>query len=415
MKKILFFIFIVSSLGVSYWIYTLHEHTKEKQLAYATDTYTRAFNTVYDEKKQLAKILFVVLANRINLEMQLARLRTASSEEKNNIRQLLYNDLQPRYKDISKMGIKQVHIHLPNNESFLRMHAPEKFGDDLSAIRPTVAYVNKHHTEIDTFEDGIMNYGLRFVFPLFHQGIYVGSMEISFGASSITESIMKQYYVLSNFFLKASPLNMQTYTKENTIYKPSHHQGYYYDLEVLRNLKNFSRKDISELQPRTATTDKIRALGQTDTPSSIHDEEIDAIFTIIPIIHKLTHENLAFLTVRSKASNIILAKKHTYAMMFLSTLALGLIFSFIYMLSNKNRHLKSEVAKKTIELQELNKGLEKTVASQTHQIQQENERFALVLDSIRDGIWDWDLATNATPEKIQEIFKKKGFDTFYEN
>ncbi|MCD8478233.1 MAG: hypothetical protein LRY68_10425 [Sulfurospirillum sp.] len=82
MKKILFFIFIVSSLGVSYWIYTLHEHTKEKQLAYATDTYTRAFNTVYDEKKQLAKILFVGLASRVNLEMQLARLRTASSEEK---------------------------------------------------------------------------------------------------------------------------------------------------------------------------------------------------------------------------------------------------------------------------------------------------------------------------------------------
>lgn len=394
MKKILFFIFIVSSLGVSYWIYTLHEHTKEKQLAYATDTYTRAFNTVYDEKKQLAKILFVGLASRINLEMQLARLRTASSAEKNNIRQLLYNDLQPRYKDISKMGIKQVHIHLPNNESFLRMHAPEKFGDDLSATRPTVAYVSTHHTEIDTFEDGIMSYGLRFVFPLFHQGIYVGSMEISFGASSITESIMKQYYVLSNFFLKASPLNTQIYTKENTIYTLSHHQGYYYDGEVLRNLKGFSRKDISELKPRTATTDKIRALGQTDTPSSIHDEEIDAIFTIIPIIHKLTHENLAFLTVRSKASNIILAKKYTYAMMFLSTLALGLIFSFIYMLSNKNRRLKSEVAKKTIELQELNKGLEKTVASQTQQIQQENERFALVLDSIRDGIWDWDLATN---------------------
>lgn len=28
---------------------------------------------------------------------------------------------------------------------------------------------------------------------------------------------------------------------------------------------------------------------------------------------------------------------------------------------------------------------------------------------------DWDLATNATPEKIQQIFKKNGFDSFYEN
>ncbi|HBI15853.1 MAG TPA: hypothetical protein DDY20_10140 [Desulfobulbaceae bacterium] len=37
-----------------------------------------------------------------------------------------------------KIGIAQFHFHLPLTTSCLRLHMPEKFGDDLSSFRHTV-------------------------------------------------------------------------------------------------------------------------------------------------------------------------------------------------------------------------------------------------------------------------------------
>jgi hypothetical protein len=47
------------------------------------------------------------------------------------------------------------------------MHKPSKYGDNLTFIRESVAYVNKFKKPIDGFEEGRIFNGFRFVYPLF--------------------------------------------------------------------------------------------------------------------------------------------------------------------------------------------------------------------------------------------------------
>jgi diguanylate cyclase (GGDEF)-like protein len=78
---------------------------------------------------------------------------------------------------------RQLHFHLPPDVSFLRVHAPHKFGDDLSAIRHSIMATNTQQIETAGFESGRVYAGIRGVVPVYHRlpgkpgRIHVGALE----------------------------------------------------------------------------------------------------------------------------------------------------------------------------------------------------------------------------------------------
>ncbi|HPB65225.1 MAG TPA: hypothetical protein PLW80_01605, partial [Spirochaetales bacterium] len=58
------------------------------------------------------------------------------------------------YDLMGEYHYRQLHFHLPDGTSFLRMHSPEKFGDSLVGIRATVAAVNERLSPVIAFEEG---------------------------------------------------------------------------------------------------------------------------------------------------------------------------------------------------------------------------------------------------------------------
>ncbi|MCF7977287.1 MAG: HAMP domain-containing protein [Chromatiaceae bacterium] len=90
----------------------------------------------------------------------------------------------PGFKTLREQyGIAQFQFHNPPATSFLRVHGPEKFGDDLSAIRQTVIETNRLQQPISGLEHGVFGLGIRSLQPVQWQGQHVGSLEfgMSFG------------------------------------------------------------------------------------------------------------------------------------------------------------------------------------------------------------------------------------------
>jgi len=82
------------------------------------------------------------------------------------------------YKNIKdEHGIQQFQFHTPPATSFLRLHKPEKFGDDLSSFRQTVIEANKLKKPIVGLEVGRGGPGLRAVYPVFYEGQHYGTVE----------------------------------------------------------------------------------------------------------------------------------------------------------------------------------------------------------------------------------------------
>lgn len=83
----------------------------------------------------------------------------------------------PIFESIKERGISQFQFHTPDNHSFLRLHMPDKFGDDLSTFRGTVVLANSARKEVVGLEEGKGGFGFRAVVPVSYHGQHVGTVE----------------------------------------------------------------------------------------------------------------------------------------------------------------------------------------------------------------------------------------------
>jgi diguanylate cyclase (GGDEF)-like protein len=109
---------------------------------------------------------------------------SGNAEDVARNREALYQFMLPVYNKLLAYDYRQLHFHFPDCVSFLRMHSPEDFGDNLYSIRPTVRLANERLEPVAGFEEGRIFNGYRFVYPLFNEGVHCGSVEVSFSMGS---------------------------------------------------------------------------------------------------------------------------------------------------------------------------------------------------------------------------------------
>jgi methyl-accepting chemotaxis protein len=77
-------------------------------------------------------------------------------------------------------GLKQLHFHTPPATSWLRVHRPEKYGDEMSSFRQTVVETNRRLQPVSGIERGVAGLGIRGMVPLEVAGRHWGSVEFGF-------------------------------------------------------------------------------------------------------------------------------------------------------------------------------------------------------------------------------------------
>ena len=139
-------------------------------------------------------------------------------ETKDRNREILREKLLPLYEEIKKTSYRQLHFHLPDTESFLRMHRPEKYGDKLSEVRETVRITNLNKKASVGFEEGRIFNGYRYVYPLFSGGMHAGSVEISVSYEAVIQSLEKLFNKNYIFILKKEVVDKKVFTSEKSNY-----------------------------------------------------------------------------------------------------------------------------------------------------------------------------------------------------
>jgi len=348
---ILLAISLVLGAAIIFFLSYQSKQNQRQHLTLITERYQLAYNTVNEQYKLLAEALYSGLLRRYGIVPLYQKLPTANDPEKDALRQELLNTVQIRYNELERdIKLRQLHFHLPNNESFLRVHRPDKFGDNLSKYRETVTYVNKEHQSISGFEEGRVYNGYRFVFPITGaDNTHLGSMEISFGPDAITSAIMKQYYVLSNFFIKNAISETKHFSDApEKYYIQSDHKGFSFDKSVLAALKTVARKDLKQLKPNKEMREKNVNAALKEKAVSLYDPSTNIVFTVIPVMNPVTNKMNAFLTIRSHSDFFSHDKSYFKTASSLSLLLLGLILITFYLQISKRKELeiKTEALRK---------------------------------------------------------------------
>lgn len=131
------------------------------------------------------------------LSAMVANLPAVQEDMANGERDKLYAQMQPSFEVLKKnYGVSQFQFHTPPATSFLRVHKPREFGDDLSSFRKTIVETNAKLQPIGGLESGVAGFGVRGMVPVYHARQHIGSVEfgMSFG-KPFFENFKKHYSV----------------------------------------------------------------------------------------------------------------------------------------------------------------------------------------------------------------------------
>lgn len=174
--------------------------------------------------QSLQEISDLIYTTVINTEKVINLYRGAyigDREERGRIRRELFAMLNDDYQILHRFRIQQLHFQLPTNESFLRFHKPEQFGDNLTGIRPSIEYVNRTHKPISGFEEGRIFNGFRYVYPLFDTANhYIGSVEISSSALSYKKAYELDQKQELDIVMRADVVQEKVFTAQQNNYIP---------------------------------------------------------------------------------------------------------------------------------------------------------------------------------------------------
>jgi len=346
MKKYFILIFILFTLFAFNTANSIKDESLEKYKNTKTKEAYSKYKATYNTHKEFANIVFNTLIHRDDI--------ISAFEQKN--RELLKNILLHDYMELKKFNVKQLHFHLKNNISFLRMHRPEKYGDDLTNVRPTVAYVNRYKKPIDGFEEGKIFNGFRYVFPLFNKkNIHIGSVEISFSALLFIKEFYKNYNMKCNLFIKKDVVKAKLFKSEKSNYEDSLFKNYYQQKSIVEyiNKNNLNSikldKNIFEIVNKKLSKNKNFSVFNNDK-----------LITFLFLKNPITKKNIAFFTISVNDNYKNEQERQMFIILILVLTIFLIIIIVLYRSLKSNEKIKidlKEKEQKNKQLKDLSKKL----------------------------------------------------------
>jgi len=324
---VLILFIILELLSVSYI-----EYIKGKAIKFVQERSTLDFKThikiTDDYLGDLTKIFYDKVIN--NAEVQSIMYQATQTQDKQKLKLLrdkFYNKYLSDYNYMKAYGVRQLHFHLPNALSFLRFHRPNKFGDSLIGIRPSLEYVNKYKKYIHIFEEGRIFNGFRNVYPLYYKNIFVGTVEISYSFSALKKKMLEVEDSSLIFLISSNVVKKKVFKSEQQNYEKCEFEGYLYDKSTFKDDGELSSKVIRLINTNIAPQVVLKLEKGESFSLRYRSKELfgqkELMISFMPI-YNLKHKKIAYL-VHYSFDNIAKVLIEKYKILFLSLT----LFSFL--------------------------------------------------------------------------------------
>ena len=303
----LFFIILISVF--SYFSYQ-HNNSINNYLNDLSRQYELQYHITYDNFHQLSQNTFYGIINKPEI-YNLVKYAFKNDEKTQSFyRQVLYDRLLSDYNRLLDFKFKQVHFHFPDNTSFLRMHKPDKFGDDLSDYRFSITEVNRTLKPLNGYEVGKIVDGYRFVYPIFDESLFhVGSIEISVDSSFFDKTFEQNFGVDTHFLVRKSMAEKRMFPEIFKEFKVSHENDkYIYSENVNEEFLHYTDPEFYSLEEKNLIFSKMENGEKFIMNKKYKDKYLAIYFLPIPDIQG--NKNAAYMVLYKLFAFIIMPKNN---------------------------------------------------------------------------------------------------------
>jgi len=294
-----------------------------------------------------AKTIYISTLKMKNFIEIIKAANSADTEQKNLLRKQLYELLKDKYEVIKLKDVFQYQFLLPNNESFLRMHKPSKFGDNLGDVRADYKYVNKFKKPVRGFVQGRVAHGFRNTFPIFDENSrHIGAMEVSFSSDSFQTYLNDISHIHTHFLVNKNIFDAKTWKRDDLILKyfPSAEHSDY--MVTLHSSKHTVDKCIKQNAiSMSPVREEIDRGIENEKPFSLYLRDKDKgkinVLSFIPI-HNLNNTTSAWLVSYENSEFIALTLETGLYLRVALFFVLILFMYLIYKEMNSKEIIKQE-------------------------------------------------------------------------
>ena len=340
------------------------------------------FNVINDEKYQLAQIIYNdVISDKNTLSILENVTKTNSQQKLSELRDNLYKNMHKKYLQWKLFGVKQLHFHLKDNISFLRMHKPEKFGDDLTTIRESIHLTNQLKIPEKGFEMGKVVSGFRYVFPIFAlDGNHVGSVEASISTEAFREELANSFHSRINFIISKDVVDKKSFkgaiSKKYKLTAIS--DQFYAPIDQKTNSLKIPGNILTKIQEGLLK-------GNVFSVYFKHNK-LYKIITFYPIKNIKDKKTVAYFVKYSNSTFINNLYKDFYIITFMIFILLFAIIIYIYnnnIFKHKLSHSLEQISKQKEELSHTVHELEEQNIQIANQIEDARKKDNLIADQSR--------------------------------
>ncbi|RLA80591.1 MAG: hypothetical protein DRG78_10700 [Epsilonproteobacteria bacterium] len=349
--------------------------------------------------------------------------QNANKKQKDILRDKLYKFLLPIYDRIKSRGILQLQFVFKDNISFLRMHKPNKYGDDLTTVRYSYKQANDTKKIMIGFEQGRVSHAFRYVSPFFDtKGNHLGSIEISLSSNALQSKLIAVNKIHSHFLVNKNIFNVKVWKTQDIAIKyiqSIEHKDYMFALtehSSVDQLKKAENNIIFKLK------DKIEQGVSSKKQFALYAnyKETVKVIAFLPI-KNTQNKVVAYIVSYTNNKNISDINKKNNVLIISIFLIMLIFYYFLYKQLNHKRELEIEVKDKTKELKEneeelkiLNENLQLKVREKT----EEQNQLLEIFDKGDSVLFKWKndehWSVNYVSSSVEKLLGYKVSD-FYEN
>ena len=348
-------------------IYVITQKNQDERINLALDGHLEKLQTHYEillyHQKLTADAAYKsTISNNKVIEI-LTKAQTASKDEKTILRNKLLNILKKKYEILKLKGVLQYQFNFPDNKTFLRVHKPSKFGDDLKSIRYSYNYTNKTHKSISGLEQGKTTHGFRNVYPVFNKDQYLGAMEISFSSELLQGILNKINKIHTHFIVDKHVINVKAWKRDDFIstYDQSNENENFMMTKTKNHNKNLYVENYSFLLSSIKEEiDKNLKIENEFNLYVSYNDNINVI-SFLPIKNIKDKKAVAWLVSYEYSNFIKGTLDNTLNFRIYSFIVFLFLYYFIYRIINQKKLSDKKVEEKTAQLKNINDNLEQRI------------------------------------------------------